>query len=52
MIVFVAAIREILRKEIYRRDKDCFCALKTREKRTRGRQLESKILNAPNRIYE
>jgi len=30
LIVFFAAIREILKKEIYRGDKHCFCSLKTK----------------------
>jgi hypothetical protein len=30
LIVFFAAIREILKREIYRRDKQSFCSLKTK----------------------
>jgi hypothetical protein len=30
LIVFVAAIREILKKEIYGQDKQCFCSVKTK----------------------
>ena len=29
--VFLAAIREILKREIYERDKKCFCAMKAKD---------------------
>jgi hypothetical protein len=52
LIVFLAAIREILKKEIYGRDKQRFCWMKTKGKFTGSRKEIRQITNERHSICE
>jgi len=52
LIVFFAAIREILKRGIYGRDKHCFWAMKTKGERASIAGLISATANAGDSLYE
>jgi hypothetical protein len=52
LIVFVATIREILRKEIYARDKQRFCVMKIKGKLVGSRRSCCGITNSADSLCE
>jgi hypothetical protein len=50
LIVFLCAIREILKKEIYAPDKEYFCALKTKARLSACAAITEGILNLSNSV--